>query len=899
MRRWTRASGASALALVALLVAAVPAFADSEFDPGYQQVTRWQELVPPPPLAALPATPSDEGACATASADADTARYCKLSWHCWEPVAGELLAWCQVLGTVIEDRPSLKSCARDAGAAGCADLRTQLAARCGTAPSGPGASTDAYLCASFTAAFPDATRGSPGAPAPPTQPAQPPPGAAPVDPAQPGAPGTDPDSDYDGQGDADLMSGNGGTSPACKRTDLPPDLRANCDRSRSIVRPYPFSSYGIDNHVDWGVTKLGNVPALMIQWILVGIWQILLVAVNGTLLLLEWAFALDLVGTEMSGISRALLRLHDDVLGTSWTLAAISIAGLWGIWNGIVRQRTIQTLASLGVAVLMMCAALVVINQPRPTIGSASKVINDGSVEVLTIVATGTAESGPNAFGGAEAKLFNTVVRSGWCAMQFGSVSFCDQHRAEVCQSIGWIRRCQSFDGTNADAWLQYAANSGERRGLYEWQKSIDENTTRMQDVSGATSRIGLLALLAVGQIGTSVLFLYLGLNLLRAAIETLLYLLALAPMLAAPAFGEAGRNAFLTLCKRLLGAIATKAVFALFLAVVLLVLNLIASIDGIGWYARWEIFAATPWIAFLSRDKLIGLVLPEGASSSGGLSSIFYGMQMARSAMRMATAPVRRAARVGRWATRRTSGKLATRRHMGDDALRGDAQGQLEERGESEVRDHKREQLKHAQAIVREAADARKQLPEVRSKLRQTGAELAKARGERDKYAHAHEALRSLPDSDPRRVASKQQLDDATAKVDALENRRGQLAGEQSRLEREVDGPELEAARAVVRRSAGGVQVSGADVRDWIETRQRELSSPGAPTDAAADRDRELLARASGHSFSRRERRKAKRDVKGDFDRTQTVKQDAKALRKDDKRQGRYERRRARIGRR
>ena len=62
----------------------------------------------------------------------------------------------------------------------------------------------------------------------------------------------------------------------------------------------------------------------------------------------------------------------------------------------------------------------------------------------------------------------------------------------------------------------------------------------------------------------------YLGVRLLLAAILTLLLLLFAPAMLLAPAFGDSGRATFIAWVKRLVGAIAAKLIYALFLAVVL-----------------------------------------------------------------------------------------------------------------------------------------------------------------------------------------------------------------------------------------------------------------------------------------------------------------------------------------
>ena len=51
----------------------------------------------------------------------------------------------------------------------------------------------------------------------------------------------------------------------------------------------------------------------------------LIYVVQGVLLLVEWAFSLDLLNKAMGGVRRTLVVLHDRVLGEPWFLAALSV----------------------------------------------------------------------------------------------------------------------------------------------------------------------------------------------------------------------------------------------------------------------------------------------------------------------------------------------------------------------------------------------------------------------------------------------------------------------------------------------------------------------------------------------------------------------------------------------
>ena len=164
-------------------------------------------------------------------------------------------------------------------------------------------------------------------------------------PEPPAAPPLASPSDHP-QGNPDPFAALGAASPFCRRAAL--RNRPGCRIAGSIAHTYPVSNYGLDIQVETRIDKVENNLFAAIQAIGALIWLGLVYALKGVLLLLEWAFSLDLLSEAMPGLRRALQTLHRNVLGTPWFLAAITVAGLWGIWRGLVQRRTIQTAAGLG-----------------------------------------------------------------------------------------------------------------------------------------------------------------------------------------------------------------------------------------------------------------------------------------------------------------------------------------------------------------------------------------------------------------------------------------------------------------------------------------------------------------------------------------------------------------------
>ncbi len=70
--------------------------------------------------------------------------------------------------------------------------------------------------------------------------------------------------------------------------------------------------------------------------------------------LFTWAFSLDLLGGAdgaLAPIGDAITSLYENVIGEAWMVAAILIAGIWGIWKALVQRRYTETAGALAVSV--------------------------------------------------------------------------------------------------------------------------------------------------------------------------------------------------------------------------------------------------------------------------------------------------------------------------------------------------------------------------------------------------------------------------------------------------------------------------------------------------------------------------------------------------------------------
>lgn len=671
---------------------------------------------------------------------------------------------------------------------------------------------------------------------------------------------------------ADPSRDLGATSPSCRYALGPQDRRA-CRASGSIAEPHPLSSYGIDVRVGFSVTDPGKSFMGALQSLGAGIWMALLYGVKGVLLLLEWAFSLDLTNEAMPQVRRTLNQLHQQAFGDWWLLLAISTAGLWGIWRGLVQRRTSETLTGLAATVGLMVGCLVLISNPDDTVGRAAQATNDAGMAVLA-AGTGKPASNPRAaLAAGMRQVFESAVRDPWCALEFGSVEFCD------------VRTGDSVRPTNAELWLAYPAQGWERGRLQKLMKKDDggihidplasikgvlniggdrklpddieglvkkaPERASIQEAGGTFPRLGLLVIVLIGLSGAIALYGYLGVKLILAAALSLVLLLIAPPMLLAPALGDSGRATFLAWIKRLLGAIAAKLVFAVFLTVVLAASRVFTSLD-VGWFGNWILLSAFWWGIFIKRHEIIGFVAGGTPQQHGNglgqlLSHGYYAWMLGRG--------VRQAASRGA----RPVDALRQRRED-HQAARTAASSSL---AREELDGHHREELVAGQQQARDVVTQRDGL---RHELRATDRRLA-GFDEATVVANATRSKKPAPNAEQRQLLEhRRQLRELLADPAASEaeqtvrhaDRNVALTGDS------VTSKDLDVRRA---RRAGDLRVTEAEStlspeqvreRDLLAAAQNELGAAEAASrwldsDELRQRQRQKLAEMRAERRRRR----------------------------------------------
>src|SRR3954447_4714146 len=322
-----------------------------------------------------------------------------------------------------------------------------------------------------------------------------------------------------------------------------------------------------------------------------------------------------------------------------------------------------------------MVVGMLIIHQPHTTVGTWSKQANEASLGVWSVAATGTVKDPPDAFAGANRQLFDSLVLRPWCALQFGEVGYCFQKvkdayghdKACRLEEKDWLpdkEHCDVAGANVAEAWLQYPAGSAERRQLFVWLNEHRKERAQMMGGSGnLATRAGLLLMITVGEIGAIALMGGLSASLIFAAVEALVLLLLMAAMVIAPCFGEKGRSAFVLYLVRLASAVFRKFVYAIYLAIVMLVANIIATLPNMSFGTNWLLLIVFWWGVLIKRKEMLAFANGGQARTAGGsalnLAKMYMGYRGAREVGRAVTALPRRA--VG--ATRAIAGVTTRRR--------------------------------------------------------------------------------------------------------------------------------------------------------------------------------------------------------------------------------------------
>jgi hypothetical protein len=317
----------------------------------------------------------------------------------------------------------------------------------------------------------------------------------------------------------------------------------------------------------------------------------------------------------------------------------------------------------------------------------------------------------------------------------------------------------------------------------------------QLQEGGGTMRRFAVLLVVGIGVVGACALIGSIAIRLLIQGGFMTLVLLLLAPLaLLAPAFGEGGRRVFVGWGRKLLSAIFSKFIYAVLLAVVILVTNVLAGLQQAlgGWLPCWIVESTFWWSLFLRRRELLAMISMDSGRPSSGLSHIYHLTQISRDMRRTASGLTVRPLRAAFRPLRRNAYAFS----RGEESFAREYARDFASRRAREALavDHA---AQYAAATERldEAATDRARQGEVRQRIGAIDRQM-EGRGTR--------------------------LDVAQRR--RLEDERERLAAENRDIERRMNSAEMARARSVAARGPEPPALDDRDVERWVTQRRWEV---------------------------------------------------------------------------
>ena len=332
-------------------------------------------------------------------------------------------------------------------------------------------------------------------------------------------------------------------------------------------------------------------------------------------------------------------------------VAAIVIAGIWGIWKALVQRRYTETAGGLALSVVFVVIALFFVYQPERTVGEASRLTNTLSLAFLAGANQGSLDDPSQAKRQVADHLFDTLVYKPWVVLEFGGLEHCvDTSRLDddgfprpvgphdpardVCRDH--VRAGRDGHGGYAPRFLRRPAGSEERKAEYDALRegeapndpqfkgySVDKSDAPAVDIQqegGAFQRLTFSVVVLLGALGAVALLGFLSLAVILAQVVALV-LLGFAPVaLVIGIFPGAGHAFFRAWLTKLATAVFIKALYSLVIAIVVAVSAALASATGsLGFLFAFGLQTIFFWALFLYRRQITARLVGATTGAAAG----------------------------------------------------------------------------------------------------------------------------------------------------------------------------------------------------------------------------------------------------------------------------------------
>jgi hypothetical protein len=463
-------------------------------------------------------------------------------------------------------------------------------------------------------------------------------------------------SELGSTGQVDPLAGLGIRNPVC---DQPAQIQSRttrlaCESDGTPESNYPVSNYGFDIFISTGVTHPVGDITYGFATVLNGIWLGLLFVLKLILSLLGLAFGLNPFGDgqTMSQISGAVGRLYNRITDP-WLATLIVCGGIWFAYKGLIKREVAAGVAGTLAAIAMLVLGLWVVHSPRESVGQLASFSDEVALGTISAPQSGSLARPVGSYAEAMSRTWSHLVEVPFAGLDFSEVKWAlgppppeavEKANEKFCDDFGALtllaqlsnlglsgakEECAKFAEKRygkpkriIDLYLRSSPGSSARETLWDYFDGDERYKAKVaaQGGDGVLTRLSMLALFAIGLAGAILLLAWLAIRLFTQAAIAFVLLLAAPFALFFPMLGDSGRRAFKTWGLTLLGAIVAKVVYAAFLSIVLLGIEVLGAVDGpAGSATGFLLSCAFTWAIFLKRAELVGWMSIGEAERTAG----------------------------------------------------------------------------------------------------------------------------------------------------------------------------------------------------------------------------------------------------------------------------------------
>ncbi|MPZ74862.1 MAG: hypothetical protein GEU74_16895, partial [Nitriliruptorales bacterium] len=399
-----------------------------------------------------------------------------------------------------------------------------------------------------------------------------------------------------------------------------PDLRHG--NKPTLYERFGGQGYILDQPSDPGVGGGGSANAVAGTTFATAVW--LAQAVVATL---QWAFSLNLFDFLGEAVT-PLVRAVRSVVYTPFVSTVVIAAGLWMIWQGMVRRRGTVAFQGMAWTVAALAVGAAFLAQPRAVLDGPGQLGTRLSRGVLTGVSVVDPRTGP-ADGTTTAATFNgnrgdmqlrlaadrfwrVFIHQPWTVMQFGEARAARRFGEPLLAATTITRDEQRDIGNDPDALT--ALVEGKQEAYTTLQEQILEEPRSADWFRGRRSveRVGLATLTLAGVVVGGVVLLIVACAIVLTQVALLLLVMAAPVALLLGIHPGTGRVIALRWAQLAAGLLLKRVVLGVLLALLLVINGIVLDATyPLGWFVTMGVQSLMVTAVIVYRKPFLKLVGP------------------------------------------------------------------------------------------------------------------------------------------------------------------------------------------------------------------------------------------------------------------------------------------------